>query len=145
MKNDKIAILIKKTALVVEKISNRMLVPYDLTHTQFKILMMLYRNQDKEIRQADIEADFSMTNPTVTGIIQNLEKKNLVRRVANPKDKRSKVLVLTERAHQMEPEMKELAKQRESQITKNLTEEECDLLANLLKKILENGNDERKQ
>lgn len=145
MKNDKIAILIKKTALVVEKISNRMLVPYDLTHTQFKILMMLYRNRDKEIRQADIEADFSMTNPTVTGIIQNLEKKNLVRRVANPKDKRSKVLVLTERAYQMEPEMKELAKQRESQITKNLTEEECDLLADLLKKILENGNDERKQ
>lgn len=145
MKNDKIAILIKKTALVVEKISNRMLVPYDLTHTQFKILMMLYHNRDKEIRQADIEADFSMTNPTVTGIIQNLEKKNLVRRVANPKDKRSKVLVLTERAYQMEPEMKELAKQRESQITKNLTEEECDLLADLLKKILENGNDERKQ
>lgn len=136
MKNDKIAILIKKTALVVEKISNRMLAPYDLTHTQFKILMMLYRNPDKSIRQADIEADFSMTNPTVTGIIQNLEKKNLVQRIENPKDKRSKLLVLTKQAREIEPEMHEISELREQQITENLTDAECEQLVILLKKIL---------
>lgn len=137
MKNDKIAILIKKTALVVEKLSNQMLAPYDLTHTQFKILMMLYRNSDKSIRQADIEEVFSMTNPTVTGIIQNLEKKNLVMRVENPNDKRSKLLMLTKHARKIEPTMHELAELREKQITKNLTKAECEQLAVLLKKILE--------
>lgn len=137
MRNDKLAILIKRTALVVEKISNHMLVPYDLTHAQFKILMMLYHAPDRSVRQADIEAKFSMTNPTVTGIIQNLEKKNLVQRVENPNDKRSKLLVLTQQARLMEPKMHEISELREKQITKNLTDEECEQLIKLLKKILE--------
>ena len=137
MKNDKIAILIKKTSLVVEKISNHMLAPYDLTHTQFKVLMMLYRNPEKSIRQADIEADFAMTNPTVTGIIQNLEKKNLVQRMENPNDKRSKLLVLTEQAREIEPKMYEISELREKQITEKLTDAECEQLKKLLKKILE--------
>lgn len=137
MRNEKIAILIKRAALVVEKISNHILAPYDLTNAQFKILMMLYKSPDKSVRQADIETKFSMTNPTVTGIIQNLEKKNLVKRVENPNDKRSKLLVLTPQARQIEPKMYELAELREEQVTKNLTEEECEQLIQLLKKILE--------
>lgn len=137
MKNDKIAILVKKVSLEIEKLSNRMLVPYDLTHTQFKILMMLFRNPDKSIRQADIEEKFSMTNPTVTGIIQNLEKKELVMRVENPNDKRSKLLSLTEKARAMEKELIEISERREKLITQNLTEAECEQLISLLKKILE--------
>lgn len=39
-----------------------------------------------------------MTNPTVTGLIQKLEKSGFVKRVANPEDKRSKLLELTEYA-----------------------------------------------
>lgn len=139
MKKDKIAILLKKTALVVEKISNRMLSPYGLTHTQFKILMMLYHQPDKSVRQADIEEHFSMTNPTVTGIIQNLEKKNLVQRIENPRDKRSKLLALTESAREMEAEMHQLSELREQQITEKLTDEEKQQLIELLKKIIENN------
>lgn len=37
----------------------------------------------------------------------------------------------------MEPKMHELSELREKQITKNLTDEECEQLIKLLKKILE--------
>lgn len=136
MTNEKVAILVKRASLVVEKISNQMLVSYDLTHTQFKILMFLYRSPDQSVRQADIEARFSLTNPTVTGIIQNLEKKKLVQRVENPDDKRSKLLALTEQARAMETKMNELSELREQEITKNLTNDECEQLKLLLKKIV---------
>ncbi len=137
MKNEKVAILIKRAALVVEKTSNQILAPYDLTNAQFKILMMLYKNPDRTVRQADVENKFSMTNPTVTGIIQNLEKKNLVQRVENPNDKRSKLLVLTPQARMIEPKMHELAELREKEVTIHLTDEECEQLKILLKKVLE--------
>lgn len=134
--NDKVAILMKKTALAIEKLSNHALAPYDLTHTQYKILMLLYHNQGRPIRQIDIESHFSMTNPTVTGILQNLEKKGLVERIANPDDKRSKLLRLTESAVRMKAELYALGESLEKQVTKNLTGDERKQLVNLLKKIL---------
>lgn len=137
MANEKIAILIKRAALVVEKISNNILAPYDLTNAQFKILMMLYKSPDRTVRQADIENKFSMTNPTVTGIIQNLEKKNLVQREENPDDKRSKLLVLTPKARKMESTMYELSERRDREVSNLLTDEECEQLKLLLKKIVE--------
>ena len=136
MRTDKVAILIKKAALVIEKLSNHVLAPYELTHTQYKILMLLYRNPDKPIRQIDIEEHLSMTNPSVTGIIQNLEKKGLVQRVQNPDDKRSKLLKLTEQAVSMEHELYSLGESLESQVTEGLSEDERQQLILLLNKIL---------
>lgn len=136
MRKDRVAILIKKTALVIEKLSNQVLAPYELSHTQYKIMMVLYCNSDKTIRQTDIEERFSLTNPTVTGIIQNLEKKGLVQRVQNPNDRRSKLLCLTEHAIEIKDELRALGEKLETLITDNLTEKECDRLCGLLKKIL---------
>lgn len=137
MPNAKISILIKKSSLVFDKLSNQLLTPYDLTGSQFKILMLLYRSPVGSVRQADIEAKFSMTNPTVTGLVQKLEAKQLVRRIPHPDDRRSKVLVPTERALSMKDELFRLAERLESQLTTNLTAEEADKLSSLLTKMLE--------
>lgn len=140
MPSDKVAILIKKTALVMEKLSNHVLAPYELTHTQYKILMLLLRYQDKPLRQIDIETHFAMTNPTVTGIIQNLEKKDLIRRIPNPADRRSKLLTLTQRALSMKEELYALGEAIEKQATANLSDDECRQIVALLKKILAEDN-----
>ena len=137
MRKDKVAIWIKKAALEVEKLSNQVLAPYELTNTQYKILMMLYRSPEQFIRQRDIETKFSMTNPSVTGIIQNLEKKGLVIRRQSSEDKRSKLIYPTEHARELEPELVQLGKKLEDQITANLQEEECRQLCKLLKKMLD--------
>lgn len=133
----KISILIKKTALVFDKISNQLLMPYELTGSRFKILMVLYHAPDASVRQADIENKFAMTNPTVTGLVQKLEVKDLVKRMPHPEDKRSKVLVLTDRAIEMKEELLALADDLEAGMTKNLNESERELLASLLMKMLD--------
>ena len=136
MGTTKIPILIKKASLVFDKISNQLLTPYDLTNSQFKILMVLMHAPAGSVRQIDIENKFAMTNPTVTGLVQKLEAKDLVKRMPHPEDKRSKVLVLTDRAMGMKEELLALADDLERQMTQNLNHDECEQLAALLLKIL---------
>lgn len=136
MAYEKISMLIKKTALILEKKTNTELLPYDLTNTQFRTLMFLYYKQDRLIRQIDIEAAFAMTNPTVTGILKNLEKKDLVQRLENPDDKRSKLISLTDHALAMIPLLDSLSETIEEQVMSILSDTERAELASLLKKIM---------
>lgn len=136
MANAKISILIKKAALTFDKFSNQLLVPYDLTGSQFKIMMVLYKSPAGSVRQTDIEEKFAMTNPTVTGLVQKLEAKDLVKRIPHPEDKRSKVLVLTDRAMARKEELLAFADSLEQQMTANLSAPERQQLASLLMKML---------
>lgn len=136
MHNAGISILIKRSSLVFDKLSNQLLTPYGLTGSQFKLLMLLYKSPACSVRQADLEAKFSMTNPTVTGLVQKLEEKNLVRRMPHPGDKRSRILVLTQLALAKKDELLALADALEQQLTENLSPREGAQLAALLEKML---------
>lgn len=137
MSDTGISVLIKRLALIFDKLSNQLLLPYDLTGSQFKILMALYHAPAGSVRQTDIEDKFSMTNPTVTGLVQKLEAKELVKRMPHPEDRRSKVLVLTDRAMDMKEELLALAESLEQQMTGNLAAQERRQLAALLLKMLQ--------
>lgn len=136
MISKRVSILIKRASLAFDKLSNQLLTPYDLTGSQFKVLMVLYKMPANTVRQVDIEERFSMTNPTVTGLIHMLEAKNLVKKMPNPNDKRSKVLVLTDQALEKKDELLMLADHIEQQMTAKLTAEEYSQLASLLNKML---------
>lgn len=136
MENEKVSVLIKKSSLIFDKYVNQLLLPYQLTSSQFRILMILYKSPACSVRQADIEEVFSMTNPTVTGLIHKLEKNGLVERVENPKDKRSKLLALTEHAESKRTEFIDLADSIEMEMTDGLTEAEAEVLSKLLMKVI---------
>lgn len=134
---DKIAILIKKLSLEIDKLSNSVLEPHDLTSSQFKILKYLLHQPEGElVRQVDIEHYFSMTNPTVTGLVQTLEKKGLIERRINPKDSRSKILCPSEKALNMKAMLYKLGEELEGNLTKVLDHEEKQELLRLLNKLL---------
>ncbi|MDD2959668.1 MAG: MarR family winged helix-turn-helix transcriptional regulator [Lachnospiraceae bacterium] len=62
------------------------------------IIGYLYKNQDQDIYQKDLEAKFCITRSTVTNILKLMEKKGYIQRVAVAKDARLKKIVLTEKA-----------------------------------------------
>ena len=134
MENKKIAILIKKLALEFDKIANPSLAPYDLTPTQFKILKYLYDHDN--VIGMDIQNAYSMTNPTVTGIIQNMEIGGWIERVQNPNDSRSKIIKLTKKSLDKKNELYNLGEELEKEFTKDLTKEEQKQLLNLLDKMI---------
>ena len=133
---NKIAILIKKLSLEIDKLSNPILEPHDLTHSQFKILKYLLMNPEEPVRQVDIEHYFSMTNPTVTGLVQTLEKKELIERKTNPHDSRSKIICPTQKTLDMKELLYSLGEQLEDALTGVLTSEEKQELLTLLNKLL---------
>ena len=136
MERIKVSVLIKKSSLIFDKYVNQLLVPYHLSSSQFRILMILYKSPDCSVRQTDIEAAFSMTNPTVTGLVHNLEKNGLVKKIANPEDKRSRFLVLTEYAESRRNEFLSLADCIEKEMTDGLSETETAVLSELLMKVI---------
>lgn len=128
--------LIKRANLNFDKVANHTLASYGITHSQFKCLKYLYLFDNGSLNQRDLEHYFHMSNPTVTRILQNLEKEGWIKRLANGKDKRHKQLYLTDKALSMQENFKDIANQLESQLTERLTDQELDHLQTLLRKML---------
>lgn len=67
----------------------------DITTEQWTVLSCLW-DKDKIIQQ--VICDLTQKDkPSVTRLIDNLEKKNLVRRVSDPSDRRNNLILLTPR------------------------------------------------
>ncbi len=139
---DKIAILIKKLSLEIDKLSNPILDPHNLTHSQYKILKFLLISPENSVRQVDVERYFSMTNPTVTGLVKTLEKKGLIERKINPDDSRSKILCPTQKTIAMKDLLYKLGDSLERKLTDVLTHDEREILIRLLKKLLHSSEEE---
>ena len=138
MNDQKVAILIKKLSLEFDKIAIPSLAPYDLTPTQFKILKYLYDHEN--VIGMDIQKEYSMTNPTVTGILQNMENGGWIKRITNPSDSRSKIIKLTKKAISKKDELYKLGEKLEKKFTKDLNESEQKKLLELLNKMMEGIN-----
>lgn len=136
MRNESVAFLAKKLSLEIDRLSNRMLEPCGITHSQFKVLMFLFRREDVPTKQVDIQSEFSMTNPAVTNIMQSMEEQGLVTRQPNAADKRSKLVVPTERARAMQDELNAVGIRIEERIAAGLDADECSQLTELLKKTI---------
>ena len=87
MELNKIAILIKKASLKFDKISNKILEPYEISATQYKILKFLFAKEEHSARVTDLEEFLSMTHPTTIGHIDYLEKIGLVNRIVTSRSK----------------------------------------------------------
>ena len=132
--SDKVAILVKKAALAFDRLANPVLGQYDLTASQYRILKFLYAQPSRRARMVDTENCYSLTHPTTIGLLANLEKKGFVIRVPNPKDARSKLISLTEKADAMQDEPVSLGSAIADELTVNLIENEKQQLAQLLEK-----------
>lgn len=76
----------------------RSLKDLDLTLTQALILLHIYNYKQKLIYQKDLEEILNLTNPTVTNIIKNMIKKDLLYKVQSEEDGRYFHLHLTPRS-----------------------------------------------
>lgn len=67
----------------------------DIYLGQARILSFLYRNKDTKIYQKDLEETFQVRGGTITGMLDNLVKMELLTRVESTTDKRKRKLILT--------------------------------------------------
>ena len=136
MTGDRIAVLIKKASIEFDKMANPILADYDLTASQCRILNFLFMQQNQSARIVDIEKECAITHPTVLGLLDSLEKKEFVLKIVNPKDARSKLISLTQKAKRMQTELETVVAKIDHIWVENLSEQERKELQKLLQKLL---------
>lgn len=109
-----------------------------LTGTHSWIIGYLYDNREKDIFQRDLENEFSIRRSTATGILQLMEKNELIIRSPVDYDARLKKLTLTPRAIEIHKIVAEDIKRIEAQLSKGLTEEEITAFLTVVSKIKDN-------
>jgi DNA-binding MarR family transcriptional regulator len=92
--------LLDRVARRLREIQRLTVEEVNLTPPQFQTLRLLWKYDGQRFK--DLAETIGCTRPTMTGIVDTLEKNALVRREPNPDDRRSLLVVLTEKGRRFE-------------------------------------------
>ena len=95
--------------------------PPETTGMQGWIIGFLHRNEDRDMFQRDVEAEFNIRRSTATGILQLMEKNGFLLREPVAYDARLKKLVLTPKALAVHEGVISRIRATEARITKDLS------------------------
>lgn len=131
--NDKLLFheLHQKARLSIKEV-NEALKEYDLFSAQWSILYSL--NTFGALTQTEIWQYLNVEAPTVTRTLVKLEQRKLITRNEG-KDKRERIVQLTEEAQSLIPKIEKRIAEVEQQLLSSLSAEDLDQLTKLLKQI----------
>ena len=98
------------------------------------ILVCLYKNGKMTMK--DIANCIHRTKPTVTVLVDKLEKLGYLKREASDEDSRSTNIVLTQKGEDFKVIFEKISKELNKMLYKNLSSEESELIEKLLRKVL---------
>lgn len=136
--NDEIGFYFSLIKKKMDKHMNEGLKKYDLTKSQRDVLGYLHFTDKEVVIQKDIEEHFHISNPTVTGILNRLEQKGFIERKHNPKDKRVRAIVLTQKEQDLHEDIENQIRIMESKFSDVLGEEKRKYLLEILKELAQN-------
>ena len=106
---------------------------YNLTEQQWRVLRVLW--SDGRISLADLSARTLLPAPSLVGIVDRLEKKQLVTRVRSQKDRRSVLIDATEQGRALEAEVAPHVAVVDRQLRAAVSEEEWQTMEHILTRI----------
>jgi DNA-binding MarR family transcriptional regulator len=126
--------LLHLTNALKDRLLDKHLEPYDITSAQFKVLLLLAR--DNKDTPVEICRCLSLDSGAMTRMIDRLESKGLIARVRSTTDRRQVRLELTEQGHTLSKQIPQIAANAMNDLTGELTGVELNELQRLLRKIL---------
>ena len=108
---------------------------YDLSQARFAILMLLYTNTEQSWTPAKLADAVGITRATITGLLDVLEKDDLIKRKSNPNDRRSSQVVMTENGQTRLRNILPDHLHRVLPLVSVLTEQERYILSDLLSRL----------
>lgn len=85
-----------RTGDAVFSAENRFLAQHNISQGRFTVLMLLNRCADRPSTPAELADEAGVTRATMTGLIDHLEKDGVVSRSADPNDRRTVLVRVTE-------------------------------------------------
>ncbi|WP_270233018.1 MarR family winged helix-turn-helix transcriptional regulator [Staphylococcus warneri] len=130
--------LLRSLAHQMKNYADRRLDDFGITQEQSHTLGYIYRHQEKGISQKDIMKTFDRKGSTVSSILKNLEKRDLVYRKVNPEDTRSKILKLTDEGITLVKSFTKVFDEIEERMILNFAEEDKIKLKEYLEQMMKN-------
>lgn len=110
----------------------------DLTSPQFAALSMI--SEYPRIDQATLAGLIAFDRATIGGVVDRLVSKGFVERLTNPKDRRAKVLTLTQSGQATLAQLLPIVQKSQDDLLPSLTEAEKAEFLRLAAKIADAGN-----
>lgn len=118
---------------------------YELNGMQGPLLGYLYhKSRDGDVYQKDVEKEFRIRRSTATVMLQSLEQKGYLVRVASTEDARLKRILLTEKAIEHHNLIEEQIRNFNMELEAGLAEEEKATFLCILDKMMQNLGMDRK-
>lgn len=108
----------------------------ELTPTQSRILGYLITRQTQPCCPRDVEETFSLTHPTVSGILSRLEEKGFVTFRTDGNDRRCKRIEPTEKARVVHAQVIDAFDRMEAQMMEGFAPEEWEQFSVLLNRVI---------
>ena len=135
---DSLGFIIYRTALALKSSLQRSFREngVEITAEQWGIIRHLW--EEEGLSQREIGEKASKDKPNITRMLDALEKKRLIFRQPDPRDRRKFCVYLTKEGKQLHERIFPLAQRLRQRVIQNLDQSEMDLLKDLLTKIHQN-------
>lgn len=116
------------------------LLPYNITPQQARIIGFIGTEQERgqSISQKDIEEAFQLTGPSITSLLQGLERKAFISRRPDPGDERKKLVTVLPKGLQLLHEFEAVFQQLEQGLVRGLSAEQRQVLLEALDQVARN-------
>ncbi|WP_270646605.1 MarR family winged helix-turn-helix transcriptional regulator [Paeniclostridium hominis] len=94
--------------------------------------------KDKEIFQKDLEREFDLKRSSISLMLNNMEKSDLIERVPVTEDARLKKIILTQKSIKIYEKISTAIDSIENKLSENITPEEIKVFQSVLDKIRSN-------
>ena len=130
--------IIYRTALALKSALQRFFKEngFEITVEQWAIIRHLW--EEDGLSQREIAEKTSKDKPNITRMVDALERKHLVFRQPDPRDRRKYCIYLTKEGKHLQEHLMPLAQNLRERVTQNLTAQEINLLKDTLDKIYQN-------
>jgi DNA-binding MarR family transcriptional regulator len=135
---DSLGFIIYRTALALKSALQRCFKEngYEITGEQWAIIRHLW--QEEALSQREIAEKTSKDKPNITRMLDALEKKHLIFRQSDPRDRRKYCIYLTKEGKQLYERLLPLTQSLRQRVTQNLAPAEIDLAKEILNKVYHN-------
>lgn len=109
------------------------LAPYGVTPGQYAVLKCLWNENGQTARK--LAERLSLDGSTITGILDRMEQKGLIEKMADPKDRRALQVMLTEAGRKLEEPLTRAIVEANRKALFNLDNKQAEALKQLLQDI----------
>ena len=106
--------------------------------TQMRIMQYMMEHKNKDIYQKDLENHLNMSRATISNVLDTMEKNDIIERIYDEVDTRTKKVKITKKIFDLFDETKKEIKTIENKMINNIPNEEMEIFKKVLNQMENN-------